>query len=55
MYNLKFYERLIITGIVFVISGLGSIIMNTDIWIAATIGCFVYEMIDHIVYYYKIK
>lgn len=55
MYNLKIYQRLIITAIVCVLSIIPSIAFKSNMWITATIGCFIYEMIDHVVYYYRTK
>lgn len=55
MNNLKIYQRLIIVGIICLISIVPSIVLKSNLWITATIGCFVYEMIDHLVYYLRTR
>lgn len=55
MYNLKIKDRLIITGIVCLISLIPSIAFKSNMWITATIGCFIYEMIDHAIYYFRTR
>lgn len=55
MYNLKWYERLIITGIVLVLSLMASIATKSNIWITATIGCAVYQIIDQLIYNLRFK
>lgn len=55
MYNLKWYERLIITGIIFVLSLMASITTKSNIWVTATIGCAVYQFLDQVIYNFRFK
>lgn len=50
MYNLKWFERLIITGVIFVLSVMASIATKSDMWITVTLGCAVYQVIDQVIY-----
>jgi len=55
MYNLKWYQRLVIVGIIFLLSGMASIATKSNMWVVPTIGCAVYSVIDQLIYNLRFK
>lgn len=53
MNNLKWYERLIIsmfvTGVAFIVC----LFCKSDLWIFFGLGSFAYQIIDHIIAYFR--
>lgn len=55
MKNLKWYERVINSTILTALAFIVCLFWKSDLWIAFSVGSFGYQIVDHIIAYFRFR